>query len=276
MSQTISFSKMHGLGNDFVVINCIHQSIHLDRSTICFLADRHLGIGFDQLLLIEKSNKADFACRIFNADGSEAEQCGNGMRCVARFIQEEKLTPQHALSIETKSGIIHANIQDDNTIQVSLGQPCFQPEKIPFIAEKIKHLYSIQCEENHLELAVLSMGNPHAILSVSDVDTYPVKNIGAKLAIHPAFPEGVNLGFMEVIDRQHIRLRTFERGVGETRACGSNACAAVVAGIINDWLDHHVEVQLVGGKLFIQWEGEHQPLLMTGPAQTVFSGTIKI
>jgi diaminopimelate epimerase len=282
MSQTIHFSKMHGLGNDFVVIDGINQSIHLSKMPINVLSNRNMGIGFDQLLLVEKSQSADFACRIINSDGSEAEQCGNGMRCVARFVREENLTKKNSLTIETKSGVVEVTIKDYSNIQVTMNAPCFQPEKIPFIAEKIKKIYEFNLDSMQLQLAVLSVGNPHAILQVSSAATFPITEIAQKLAAHKAFPNGVNIGFMEILDRQHILLRTFERGVGETMACGSNACAAVVAGIHNGWLDNRVEVKPIDesalsvGILVIEWKGEGFPLTMTGPAEKVFSGTFEL
>lgn len=263
MKSTIHFCKMHGIGNDFIVLNGITQSIVLDQLPIKQLANRHVGIGFDQLLLVEKSLIADVACRIFNADGSEAEQCGNGMRCVARFIQEENLTEKDSITIETKAGVISVTIKDYDTIEVIMGNPCFQPEKIP-----------LKLSTTEVNVAVVSMGNPHAILQVPDVKNFPVEEIGKELAVHPAFPAGVNVGFMEIIDRQHIKLRTFERGAGETLACGSNACAAAAAGIYNQWLDHSVDVSLPGGGLKIEWQDENQPLKMTGPAMMVFSGEV--
>jgi diaminopimelate epimerase len=285
MKQPIQFRKMHGLGNDFVIINAIHLSFDIDTLNIKLLADRHLGIGFDQLLLIEESIRADFACRIFNADGSEAEQCGNGVRCAARFIHEEKLSSHPSITLETKAGILNIiieNIENYDNIQVIMGCPRFEPQDIPFLIEKSADIYeTINRSSNQLthspnQLTVLSMGNPHAILKVSAVNDFPVHEVGSKITNHPAFPLGTNTGFVEVIDRQHIRLRTFERGSGETFACGSNACAAVVAGIKNGWLDSIVTVKLTYGHLIIEWQGGETPVKMTGPATSVFSGTLTI
>lgn len=265
MSQQLQFCKMHGLGNDFVLIDAINQTFVPDKLWISRLADRHLGIGFDQLLLIEKSHHADFACRIFNADGSEAEQCGNGIRCVARFIQEESLSNLKLLSIETKAGLIKIVIHDYDKIEANMGIPNIEPT-----------LFSIQTEiaSSPIEFTALSIGNPHAIIRRNDIKNFPIEDIAGKIAHHAFFPQGVNVGFIEIIDRQHIQLRTIERGVGETFACGSNACAAVVAGIFNNLLDNKVTVHLQYGDLVIEWKGEGQPVMMLGPATRVFAGTI--
>lgn len=261
----IHFTKMHGLGNDFVVIDAISQSISIEQIDIPTLAHRHLGIGFDQLLIIQSSQSADFACRFFNSNGSEAEQCGNGVRCVARFIHEKKLSQKKSLQLETKAGIVTVVIHDYDTIEVAMGIPIFAAEKIPYqpaLATKL-----------NLAMSVLSMGNPHAVLQVDSIQDAPVSELGQKIATHPAFPESVNVGFMEIVNRQHIRLRTYERGVGETCACGSNACAAVVAGIMNHLLDHKVKVELAFGDLWIEWRGENNSVVMTGPATRVFDGS---
>jgi diaminopimelate epimerase len=271
MNQDIQFCKMHGLGNDFVVINAINENIRFEEPTIKKLANRHLGIGFDQLLLIGQSNKADFSCRIFNADGSEAEQCGNGVRCIARFLHEEKICLNQSMTLETAAGILTIVIKDYDNIRVSMGLPKFEPHEIPFLIEHSANVYEL-ADVAADELTVLSMGNPHTILQVPSVNDYPVEEVGAKMSAHPAFPAGTNTGFVEVIDRKHIRLRTFERGSGETFSCGSNACAAVVAGIKNGWLDHIVTVQLNYGNLIIEWEGGNTPVMMTGPAASVFKG----
>lgn len=275
MSQSISFCKMHALGNDFVVINAINQSIFLNKKIIEYLANRHMGVGFDQLLLLEASTKADFACRIYNADGSSAEQCGNGVRCVARFIHEEKLSQSKSLTLETQAGILSIQIKDYDDIQVAMGIPLFEPTDIPFLIEKSFNIYELT-DVNPDELTVLSMGNPHMIVKVPSVKEYPVSEVGAKMTIHPAFPEGTNSGFVEVINRHYIRLRTFERGSGETFACGSNACAAVVAGIKKGWLDPVVRVELTYGELLIEWHDDQHPVLMSGPATSVFTGIINI
>lgn len=276
MTQQIQFTKMHGLGNDFIVIDAINQSIVMDKTLVRVLADRHLGIGFDQLLLVEKSHNADFACRIFNADGTLAEQCGNGIRCVARFIQEEALSNTKKITIGTAAGILDVIIHGYDKIQVNMGTPLFEPKKIPFIAEKRKTLYEIKMTaDTVLPVAVLSMGNPHAILQTASIKNLPAEDVANQIASHTSFPQGVNVGFIEINNRDHIHLRTFERGVGETFACGSNACAAVVAGIANGWLNNSVTVQLPYGNLFVEWQGDDdQPVIMTGPATRVFTGQV--
>ena len=255
MTQKIKFWKMQGLGNDFVVIDAINQTISLTPSSIQTLSHRQRGIGFDQLLLVEKSTHADVFCRIFNADGNEAEQCGNGMRCVALFVKEEKLSHKKLLRIETRSGIVEAK-SEHTDIQVTMNVPHFFESNDSFTA--------------------LSIGNPHAILQVTSLDDYPVAENTTRIAAHALFPDGVNVGFMEIIDRKHIRLRTIERGAGETFSCGSNACAAVVAGIKNNMLDQCVTVQLKYGNLIVEWQGEGYPVMLTGPAVKVFEGVIDI
>jgi len=253
----MKFTKMHGLGNDFMVVETITQSIDINQLPIVQLANRHTGVGFDQLLWIESSKEADFACRFFNADGSEAEQCGNGLRCVARFIREEKLTEKNLLSIATKAGKIEIVCNDFNAICVTMGHP----SEIKIIAIDDK------------ELITLSMGNPHAILRVDNIATPPVVEWGQHIATHHLFPQGTNVGFVEVVNQHHIFLRTFERGVGETYACGSNACAAAVAGIHQGWLTSPVQVESILGSLAIEWQENH-PVVMTGPAVRVFQGVI--
>ena len=272
----IKFSKMHGLGNDFVVINNMDKHIPIANLPIRQLANRFIGIGFDQLLVIEPSKQADFLCKIFNSDGSEAEQCGNGLRCVTRFIADKNLSAQDKITIETKAGIYHASMMADNMIQVAMGLPCFTPEQIPFKADTVKSLYELEFDsvQPPVQVAVLSMGNPHAILQVPAIENFPVAEVGYQISNHPHFPNSVNVGFMEVIDRKRIYLRTYERAVGETFACGSNACAAVVAGIINNVLDNKVNVGLTFGDLMIEWSNEEKPVMMTGSATKVFEGTI--
>lgn len=263
----LHFTKMHGLGNDFIIINNLQNSIDsLKNLSIPLLSNRHLGIGFDQLLLLEKSTSADVFCRIFNADGSEAEQCGNGMRCVARFMHEEKLSTNNTIRIETKAGIVSATIADYDHIQITMGVPAFDHN----------HLHEIILNQSTspIEMTVLSMGNPHAIIHVPSIQSCPIKQWGPEIATHLLFPQGTNVGFMEIMSRQHIRLRTYERGVGETVACGSNACAAVVAGILNGLLDTRVTVELHFGNLLIEWKDKGAPVVMTGPASRVFSGNL--
>lgn len=266
-NQSLHFTKMHGLGNDFVVVNAIAQPIDLQRINIANLADRHTGIGFDQLLIIQASPAADFFCRIFNADGSEAEQCGNGLRCVARFISEEGLHAHASFQVETKAGIFPLHIQDYDHIRVGLG--------IPNINDNL-HELRIKHDPGKAQVSILSLGNPHAILKVEALDLIPTTQLGQEISTHSAFPQGANVGFMQIVNQHHIRLLTFERGVGETHACGSNACAAAVAGIANGWLQPRVKVEFRHGSLSIDWEGKHHPVYMTGPATKVFSGDILI
>lgn len=275
MSTILKFVKMHGLGNDVVVMDGINQLVKLSAETIKQWSHRHTGIGFDQFLLIEKSQTADFYCRIFNSDGSEAEQCGNGMRCIARFVIEEHLTNKKSIQIETKSGTILAKAHDFDNIEIDMGIPVFEPKDIPFSAKHDQSLYPIDiATQGIVNMAVVSMGNPHAILFVDALAQYPIQTIGSVIATHKLFPKGTNVGFVEIINPNQIRLRTFERGVGSTLACGSNACAAVVAGIMNHGLANTVTVELELGQLTIQWHGIDQPVLMTGPASRVFAGII--
>lgn len=261
----IHFTKMHGLGNDFVVINAIDQSIDIKKLAIAKLADRHLGIGFDQLLLIEPAMQADFFCRIFNADGSEAEQCGNGLRCVARFIHEQGLIKNTAFQLETTAGIFPVNIADYAHISIALGSPNIEENLIEL---------SLQQPLTPIKTSILSLGNPHAIVKVTSVETVNVNDLGPAIAAHHYFPHSANVGFMQIINPQHIRLRTYERGIGETHACGSNACAAVAAGIANGWLQQQVTVEVRYGSLSIDWPGIGKAIQMIGPATQVFSGKI--
>jgi len=274
----LHFTKMHGLGNDFVVLDGINQRVALSTAHIQHLADRHFGVGCDQLLLVEAYAGADaaFRYRIFNADGGEVEQCGNGARCFARFVYDQGLTDQTTIPVMTASGRIVLHIQADGQVMVNMGVPVLAPAQIPFIAEGQQTLYSVDAGGETLALAAVSMGNPHAVLQVMDVDSAPVATLGALLESHPAFPKRVNVGFMQVVARDRIRLRVFERGCGETLACGTGACAAVVAGRLQGLLDEQVSVSLPGGELRIQWQGAGQPVAMTGPAVTVFRGTLTL
>lgn len=275
---TLYFTKMHGLGNDFAVINGISHPLDLKKIPLKQLADRHVGIGFDQLLIILPSKNADFACRIFNSDGSEAEQCGNGMRCIARFLHENKITNKKTISVDTNAGITDISITDYDQIDVNMGYPRFDPFEIPFKADRIRLLYEIPLDDGQpgFALSVLSIGNPHAILQVASVKTFPVAQLGPIFSTHRLFPKGANVGFMEIVNPAHIRLRTFERGAGETLACGSNACAAVVAGIRNNLLEKKVKVELSRGNLWVQWSNEKAPVILTGPAMHVYTGTLPI
>lgn len=275
--MNIKFTKMHGLGNDFVVIDCINQNISLDQAQMRFIADRHFGIGCDQILLVEKATDgADFFYRIFNADGGEVEQCGNGARCFVRFVHDHGLTQKKQLRVATHSGLITPKLQDDGEVTVDMGMPKFDPVEVPFIAEQQALIYTLDVQEKIVKISVLSMGNPHAVRVVDDVDTAPVCSEGALIEGHSRFPERVNVGYMQVKDRHHIRLRVFERGAGETLACGTGACAAVVAGIRQHLLDSPVSVSTRGGVLSISWNGEATPVMMTGPAVSVFEGEINV
>jgi len=274
----LRFTKMHGLGNDFVVINLVTQHVRVDENLVRRLADRHLGIGCDQLLLVEppQNPKADFFYRIFNNDGSEAEMCGNGARCFAQFVIEQELTSKKRILAETIKGLLELVINEDGSVTVDMGKPILVPGEIPFTAPAFKPVYHIDVEGLDLEISAVSMGNPHAVLLVDDVETAPVEELGPQIEHHPGFPNRVNVGFMQVLSRHEINLRVFERGTGETRACGSGACAAVVAGILRNLLDSRVTVHLPGGDLSIVWQGEGHTLKMTGPANTVYRGQIKL
>ncbi len=278
MGMEVTFTKMHGLGNDFIVIDAIHQDLELNREQIKFLAHRRYGVGCDQLLLVEKAReaKADFRYRIFNADGGEVEQCGNGARCFARFVHDKGLSRKNPLYVETQAGLIELRIQDDGQVTVDMGMPHFEPAEIPFDAPRRAPHYAIDVNGSSVDIGAVSMGNPHAVLQVPHVDNGHLEDLGPWIECHPRFPRRVNVGFMEVVDRSHIRLRVYERGVGETLACGTGACAAVAVGIDQGLLDEQVEVRLPGGHLVISWRGEAHPVMMTGPATTVFEGRITL
>ena len=274
----LRFTKMHGLGNDFIVFDLITQSLHVDARLIRHLADRHRGIGGDQVLVIEPPTdpEMDFRYRIFNQDGSELGQCGNGARCVALYIREKRLSAKRRLRVETLGGPLDLLLGKGTVVSVGMGVPRLQPQEIPFEADLQASSYTLDADGECLEISAVSMGNPHAVLLVENVDLAPVAELGPRLETHPRFPEGANIGFMQVIDRTEVRLRVFERGAGETLACGSGACAAVVAGRLRDLLDERVRVYLPGGYLQIEWRGEGEPLLMSGPATTVFEGQISL
>lgn len=274
----IQFTKMHGLGNDFVVIDAINQDIELSEGDVRLIADRHFGIGCDQLLLVEESESTDvdFIYRIFNADGGEVEQCGNGARCFAVFVREKGLTNKDFIRVETASGIIELNIQSDGQVAVDMGVPEFNPWKIPFNADTRLDEYSLDVNSNILKIGVVSMGNPHAVTVVKDTDTTDVNELGAVIESHPLFPNRVNAGFMQIVNDSHIRLRVFERGAGETLACGTGACAAMVIGHLQGYLTDSVQVDLPGGSLQISWQGGDSPVMMTGSTTTVFEGNITI
>jgi len=274
----LKFTKMHGAGNDFVVIDLISQRYRLRPRDVRKLADRRFGVGCDQVLVVEAPQNpgADFRYRIYNADGGEVEQCGNGARCFARFVREKKLTSKRVLTVETAGGIIELRVRNRQDVEVDMGAPLFEPQHIPFSAQRRDDSYPLLVEGRELTIGAVSMGNPHAVLRVDDVDQADVAHLGPLIESHPDFPQRVNAGFMQVVSDKHIKLRVFERGVGETLACGTGACAAVVYGLSRGWLRDSVTVDLPGGKLSISWAGEGQPVIMTGPTAVVFEGTIRI
>ncbi len=274
----LTFTKMHGLGNDFMVVDAISQPFRLRPEMICELADRNFGIGFDQLLVVEPPGmpNVDFRYRIFNADGSEVEQCGNGARCFARFVRDRRLTNKKVIRVQTAGGVIELRLGRDGLVAVDMGVPELTPEAIPFVAEQRQISYTLDVAGQAVELSAVSMGNPHGVLVVDNVDTAPVESLGPQLECHPRFPARANIGFLQILDRSHVRLRVFERGSGETLACGSGACAAVVAGQLRGLLEQKVDVELPGGHLVIQWQGEGTPVIMEGPATSVYEGQIRV
>lgn len=278
----IHFTKMHGLGNDFVVLNNLDDKIRLSSEQISLLGDRRFGVGFDQLLLIETAQEAniDFSYRIFNADGREVEHCGNGARCFAKYVIEKGLTDKRSIVVKTVNRILTLALDDSGEVTVDMEAPVFEHQSIPFRTADTGAIHSrelmISGAPLTVEFCTLSMGNPHAVISVEDLGETAVKEIGEALGAHPDFPEGCNVGFMQLLDRNTIELRVYERGAGETLACGTGACAAVVAGCLQGLLDDTVRVKLQGGELSITWRGDDSPVLMTGPATTVFEGKIQI
>ena len=274
----MQFSKMHGLGNDFMVVDAVTQNVFFSPELIRRLADRHLGVGFDQLLVVEPpyDPELDFHYRIFNADGSEVAQCGNGARCFARFVVDKRLTVKKRIRVETKGGIIELNLRPDGQVMVDMGAPRLAPAQIPFQADSEAVSYTVEVDGQPHALAAVSMGNPHAVLRVDNIDKAPVHELGPKLEHHPRFPQRVNVGFLQILDRQRARLRVWERGAGETQACGTGACAAAVAAIRQGWMDSPVQLELPGGKLSIEWAGPGQPVMMTGPAVRVYEGQVRL
>ena len=274
----LKFTKMHGLGNDFVVLDATRSPIELSREQLRKIADRHFGIGCDQILQVEKAREAgtDFYYRIFNADGGEVEQCGNGARCFVRYVRNHGLTEKNEVRVGTKGGVIVPRLEPDGQVTVDMGAPEFEPLRIPFQAERRAASYQLEVAGHQVEISAISMGNPHAVQVVEDVELAPVTSEGAAIEAHPRFPQHVNAGYMQVVSRSHIKLRVCERGAGETLACGTGACAAVVAGIQRGLLDKRVTVTTRGGDLGLSWEGEGRPVLMTGPAVTVFEGEVEI
>ncbi len=274
----LTFTKMHGAGNDFVVLDGTRQRIELTPEQLRLLADRHFGVGCDQILLVEKpeTKEADFRYRIFNGDGGEVEQCGNGARCFMRFVHDQKLTGKREIVVETLGGLISPRLEQDGRITVNMGMPIFDPAQIPFVGGSGSVSEQLDVNGTILSISALSMGNPHAVQVVEDIENAPVKEIGALIERHPRFPKRVNAGFMQVMDNHNIRLRVYERGAGETLSCGTGACAAVVAGIRQGLVESPVNVATRGGVLSISWEGNGKDVQMTGPAITVFSGEITI
>lgn len=274
----MQFSKMHGLGNDFMVIDGVTQNVYLTDELIRKLADRHCGIGFDQLLLVEPpyDPDLDFHYRIFNADGSEVAQCGNGARCFARFVTLKGLTNKKDIGVSTAKGKMVLSLKEDGQIRVNMGEPIWEPAQIPFTANKTEKNYILRTDLQTVLCGVVSMGNPHCVLQVDDIATANVAQLGPLLESHERFPERANIGFMQIINRNHIKLRVFERGAGETQACGSGACAAVAVGILQGNLDPNVQVDLPGGTLHIEWQGSGQPLFMTGDATHIYDGYINL
>lgn len=272
------FTKMEGAGNDFVVVDAMHKVFELSASTIRKLADRHTGIGFDQLLLIEppRTQDTDFYYRIFNADGGEVSQCGNGARCFVRYVHDKALSNKQSIRVETASGVIEPRLEADGEITVDMAKPLFEPVEIPMLVPARASSYTISVNEAQIEIGALSMGNPHAVQVVTDIEAAPVISQGPMIENHDLFPERANAGYMQITDRHNIRLRVWERGAGETLACGTGACAAVVTGIRWGLIDSPVRVHTRGGELQIAWQGEEGNVLMTGPARVVFEGEIDI
>ncbi len=278
MGMHLKFTKMHGLGNDFVVIDAISQAVALTPEQIRILANRHFGVGCDQVLLVEpaRSKGVDFSYRIFNADGGEVEQCGNGARCFMRFVRDQGLTTRNELVVETMCGVIRPRMEQDGQVTVSMGVPRTRPDEIPFVAEQEALSYALEVAGKEYQIGALSMGNPHAVLQVEDVKNAPVTTLGPLIERHARFPRGVNVGFMRIVDRANIELRVFERGAGETLACGTGACAAMVMARLRGRVDDKVAVTLPGGRLQIAWGKAGEEVHMTGPATSVYEGDIKL
>ncbi|SET19419.1 diaminopimelate epimerase [Thalassotalea agarivorans] len=275
---TLNFSKMQGLGNDFMVLDNVTQNVFLSNDQIKRLADRNFGVGFDQLLVVEPpyDPDLDFHYRIFNADGSEVSQCGNGARCFARFVRLKGLTNKNKIRVSTASGKMTLFVERDGNVTVNMPVPIFEPSKVPFSAQKTEGTYILRSEEDTVFCGVVSMGNPHCVVTVDSVKTAPVETLGHALSHHERFPEQANVGFMEIVEPNFIKLRVYERGAAETLACGSGACAAVVVGQIQKKLAEQVTVELPGGKLKISWRGQGHPVKMTGPAVHVFDGQMQL
>lgn len=276
--MNLAFTKMHGLGNDFVVFDGVRQRVLLTPDRVRRLADRRFGVGCDQVLLVEPSQEPgiDFTYRIFNRDGGEVEQCGNGARCFARFVRDQRLSDKDELVVRTLGGVLRLFIERDGRVRVNMGVPDFEPARVPFAAPERQLVYTLDAGGDSVQVTVLAIGNPHAVQVVDDLASAPVATQGPLIERHPRFPKGVNAGYLQVLDRAHARVRVYERGAGETLACGSGACAAVAAGRARGLLDASVDVTLTGGALRVDWAGEGEPVWMTGPAATVFDGRIDI
>lgn len=274
----LRFTKMHSLGNDFMVVDMVTQNVCLSPEQIRDMADRHVGVGFDQLLLVEPPGRPDmdFRYRIFNADGNEVEQCGNGARCFARFVRNKRLTVKELIRVEAARGDIELRIEKSGNVTVNMGEPILDPWDVPFKTDRQSITYDLEVDGRKLEIAVVSMGNPHAVLQVDDVASAPVERLGSMIHRHARFPKRCNAGFMQIVKPSELRLRVYERGVGETLACGTGACAAVVAGRLQGMLEETVTVTLPGGSLLITWKGEGYPVMMTGPACRVYEGQMHI
>lgn len=272
----LKFTKMHGLGNDFVVVDAVSRKVFFNKPQIERLSDRHTGIGFDQLLVVEPPTHPDmdFRYRIYNSDGSEVEHCGNGARCFAKFVIDRGLTIKRIINVETKRGVIQLRVQDDGLVAVDMGTPSFEPKDLPFTAEPKLGLYDLDVADETYAMTPVSVGNPHAVIKVDALLDEQIARVGAQIECHERFPNKVNVGFMQVLNEAEINLRVYERGVGETQACGTGACAAVVAGIRHGWLSNEVTAHLRGGDLRIEWQGEGSPIIMTGSAEKVFEGQI--
>ena len=274
----LRFSKMHGLGNDFMVLDLVTQSCDLTPELINSWSDRHFGIGFDQLLVVEAPDlpEVDFKYRIYNADGSEVEQCGNGARCFSRFVKMQGLTPKNTVVVETAGGIIELTLHDDNQVTVDMGIPNFTPASLPFTADVQADEYELELDQVTIKIGAVSVGNPHAVFIVDNVDTAPVAEYGPQIESHSRFPQRVNAGFLQIISPTHAKLRVFERGVGETQACGTGACAAMVVARRRGLLQENATIELSGGPLNISWQGEGSAIMMTGPTAHVFEGIITV
>ncbi len=274
----LPFTKMHGIGNDFVVINAIKQHVAFSPEQLRFIANRHFGIGCDQILLVEATDRpgVDFRYRIFNANGGEVEQCGNGVRCFARFVRDKGLTSKEVITVETNAGILILHVQTDGQVTVNMGIPEFIPAKIPFVAEQPASHYSLAVNGHNFNIGAVAIGNPHAVLQVDDVELAPITQLGPAIEQHTRFPQRVNVGFLQIVSRDEFKLRVYERGVGETLACGSGACAAMVIGRTWNLLNETAQARLHGGTLIIKWQGPGTPVMMTGPAQTVYEGSIEL